>query len=115
MAVTKVPWKAIWPCATMVLLIYIYLAVGIFKLDSKGYELLQEQDEEEEEEEQEEEEEEDEEEERRDPALVLAAVLYWVLMPSLWSHWASEPPVRRVRLPWLISPTESSLLYISSA
>ena len=45
----------------MVLLIYIYLAVGILTPDSMGYEPL--------------------EVDRRDPALVLAAVLYWVVMP----------------------------------
>ena len=61
MAVTKMPWNAIWPCATMVLLIYIYFAMGIFTPRSMGYEPLEPN--------------------RRDPALVLAAVLYWVLMP----------------------------------
>ncbi|CAE7907691.1 unnamed protein product [Symbiodinium necroappetens] len=61
MAVTKMPWNAIWPCATMVLLIYIYFAMGILTPHSMGYEPL--------------------EPDRRDPALVLAAVLYWVAMP----------------------------------
>ena len=40
MAVTKVPWNAIWPCAIMVFLIYLYLAVDIFKpfsMDYMGY------------------------------------------------------------------------------
>ncbi|CAE7378246.1 unnamed protein product [Symbiodinium sp. CCMP2592] len=58
---TGIPWNAIWPCAVMVLLIYIYLAVGIFTPDSMGYEQL--------------------EVDRRDPVLVLAAVVYWVVMP----------------------------------
>ncbi|CAE7904011.1 unnamed protein product [Symbiodinium sp. KB8] len=58
---TGIPWNAVWPCAVMVLLIYIYLAVGILTPDSMGYEPL--------------------EVDRRDPALVLAAVLYWVVMP----------------------------------
>ena len=45
----------------MVFLIYIYLGMGIFTPDSMGYRRLQV--------------------DRRDPALVLAAVLYWVVMP----------------------------------
>ncbi|CAE7864614.1 unnamed protein product [Symbiodinium necroappetens] len=83
MAGTKVPWKAIWPCATMVLLIYIYLAMDILPTDSMDYERLKEQDEEEQEEEEEElpHRVQRREVDRRDPALVLAAVLYWVVMP----------------------------------
>ena len=45
----------------MVLLVYVYLALGIFMPDSMGYERL--------------------EVDRRDPVLVLAAVLYWAVMP----------------------------------
>ena len=54
MAVTKMPWNAICPCATMVLLIYIYLAVDILPTALTDYERLKEQDEEEQEEEEEE-------------------------------------------------------------
>ncbi|OLP93688.1 hypothetical protein AK812_SmicGene24363 [Symbiodinium microadriaticum] len=83
MAVTKMPWNAICPCATMVLLIYIYLAVDILPTALTDYERLKEQDEEEQEEEEEElpRRVQRREVDRRDPALVLAAVLYWVVMP----------------------------------
>ncbi|CAE7904013.1 unnamed protein product, partial [Symbiodinium sp. KB8] len=56
-----IPWNAVWPCVILVALIYIYLAVGIFMPDPMGYERLKV--------------------DGRDAALVLAALLYWVVMP----------------------------------
>lgn len=56
-----IPWNAVWPCVILVALIYIYLAVGIFMPDPLGYERVDV--------------------DGRDAALVLAALLYWVVMP----------------------------------
>ena len=80
-----IPWNAIWPCAVLVLLIYIYLAAHMPMPNCRDYERLDVD-----EESAEESYEQDETDpglvlnlhvDKRDPALVLAAALYWASMP----------------------------------
>jgi len=80
---TGIPWNAIWPCAVLVLLIYIYLAAHMPMPNCRDYERLDVD-----QESAEESEEQDKTDpgfvldvDKRDPALMLAAALYWAVMP----------------------------------